>query len=290
MAAPPWRCLRRIADYTFAIEGTDPQLRELAEALYSGAAAEQGEPAIRFTLTHRPRGFALLQDGARAGAAPTLAGLFQEAEWALTEAALLRLGHFFQLHAGAVAGQSSAWLLVGPPESGKTSLALALAARGHALLTDEIALVDPRCLRVTPFGRDLIVRPGTLTLFPSLAPRVPPFKRSPDGLYLSPGLAGEPPPRESMPIGQLVFPRLRLGSGVELRPLGAAEAARRLLEQALNLGDWEAAGMDLVGRLAEGFPALELVFGDAREAAEALAEVGAHGRVPLRSRVSGSKV
>ena len=198
----------------------------------------------------------------------TLAGFFQEAEWALTHEALLRLGHFFQVHAGSVARQGRAQLLVGPPESGKTSLTLAL--RDWSLLGDEIALVDAPSLKVWTCRRDLILRPGTRALLRPEMAQIPEFKWAEGNCYFSPRLAG-PPPEEGAELVGLVFPVLRLGAGVEWRSLGRAEAARRLLEQAMNLGDWAAVGVELVGRLVERCPAVELVFGDAREAAEFIA-------------------
>ena len=272
MTAPAWRYLRRIADYTFAIEGDDPELREVAAELYSGASAEGGRPQARFVCKRLEEGFALGCRGRLVARGQTLAGFFQEAEWALTHEALLRLGHFFQVHAGSVARQGRAQLLVGPPESGKTSLTLALALRGWSLLGDEIALVDALSLKIWTCRRDLILRPGTRALLVSEMAQVPAFKWAEGNCYFSPRLAG-PRPEEGAELVGLVFPVLRLGAGVEWRSLGRAEAARRLLEQAMNLGDWAAVGVELVGRLVERCPAVELVFGDAREAAESISEI-----------------
>lgn len=267
-----WRFLRRIADYTFAIEGDDALLREVAAELYSGAPAEGGRPQTRFVCQRLEGGFALRRRGALLAWGQTLAAFFQEAEWALTHEALLRLGSFFQVHAGAAARQGRAQLLVGPPESGKTSLTLALALRGWSLLGDEIALVDAPSLRVWACRRDLILRPGTRALLRPEMAQVPDFKWAEGNCYFSPRLVG-PPLEEPAELAGLVFPVLRLGAGVEWGRLGRAEAARRLLEQAMNLGDWAAVGMELVGRLVERYPAVELVFGDAREVAEAFSEV-----------------
>ncbi|MBI2505885.1 MAG: hypothetical protein HYW07_21940 [Candidatus Latescibacteria bacterium] len=272
MALPEWRHLRRIADYTFAIEGDDPLLAEVAAELYSGAPAEGGRPQTCFACQRLEGGFALRQRGRLLARGQTLAGFFQKAEWALTHQALLRLGHFFQVHAGSAARQGLAQLLVGPPESGKTSLVLALALRGWSLLGDEIALIEAPSLRVWACHRDLILRPGTRALLLPEMAQVPDFKWVEGDCYFSPRLAG-PPPEGPAELAGLVFPALRPGARVEWARLGWAEAARRLLEQAMNLGDWAAEGMELVGRLVERCPAVELVFGDAREAAEIISEI-----------------
>lgn len=286
MATPGWRFLRRIAGYTFAIEGDDPLLREVAAELYSGAPAAAGTPQRCFVCQRLEGGFALRCRGRTLARGATLGGFFQEAEWALTHEALLRLGGFFQVHAGAAARQGRAQLLVAPPESGKTSLTLALALGGWSLLGDEIALVDVPSLRVWACRRDLILRPGTRALLRPEIAQVPAFKWAEGNCYFSPRLAG-PPPGEPAAVAGLVFPVLRLGAEVERRPLGRAEAARRLLEQAMNLGDWAAEGVELVGRLVERCPAVELVFGDAREAAAALSEVPVMAKAQVRKAGPG---
>jgi hypothetical protein len=270
--APVWSFPRRIAGYTFAIEGCDPQLREVAAELYSGAPAAAGDVQRPFVCQRLSAGFALRRRGRTLARSRSLGGFFQEAEWALTHEVLLRLGGFFQVHAGTVARRGRAQLLVGPPESGKTSLTLALALRGWSLLGDEIALIDASSLKVWACRRDLILRPGTQALLSPDTIQVPDFKWAEGNCYFSPHLVG-PPPEEPAELAGLVFTALRLGAKVGRQPLGRAEAARRLLEQAMNLGDWGAEGVGLVGRLVECCPAVELVFGDAREAAEELSKV-----------------
>jgi len=270
---PRWRFLYRIADYDFAVEGDDPRLRNLAGSLYRAAHRDEGSPRTRFILERRGPRFILLQDGEKVCAASCLPAFFQEVEWALTEAAMAALGHFFQIHAGVVVHRGRACLLVGRPDAGKTSLVLGLAARGGAIFTDEVALVEPRSLQVNPFPRDLIVHRGTQQLFSerieTTAP--PPWKIFADYRYLSPADLAFQESDQPATSGRLVFPVLRPGIGVSHRPLGQAEAARRLLEQSFDLAGWGAEGMDLVGRLVEACPASEVVFGDARSAAEGIA-------------------
>jgi serine kinase of HPr protein (carbohydrate metabolism regulator) len=51
-------------------------------------------------------------------------------------------------------------LLVGPKGSGKTTISLALAARGHDFLGDEMAGVRIGSLELVPVRRSLAVRDG----------------------------------------------------------------------------------------------------------------------------------
>ncbi len=51
-------------------------------------------------------------------------------------------------------------LLVGPKGSGKTTLALALTARGHAFLGDETACYSPETGELVAFRRPVSIKPG----------------------------------------------------------------------------------------------------------------------------------
>jgi hypothetical protein len=65
---------------------------------------------------------------------------------------------FFHAATVAVAGRGA--LLVGPKGGGKSTTALALAARGHALLGDETACYLPADRTVLPMRRPVGVKPG----------------------------------------------------------------------------------------------------------------------------------
>ncbi|HET9317333.1 MAG TPA: hypothetical protein VFQ51_17210, partial [Vicinamibacteria bacterium] len=65
---------------------------------------------------------------------------------------------FFHAATVAVAGRGA--LLVGPKGSGKSTTALALAARGHALLGDETACYLPAPRTVLPMRRPVGIKPG----------------------------------------------------------------------------------------------------------------------------------
>jgi hypothetical protein len=63
-------------------------------------------------------------------------------------------------HAASVAVEGRGILLVGPKGAGKSTLALALAARGHALLGDETACYLPATGELLPFRRPVAIKPG----------------------------------------------------------------------------------------------------------------------------------
>jgi hypothetical protein len=63
-------------------------------------------------------------------------------------------------HAAAVGIGGEGTIFIGPKEAGKSTTALALAARGHTLLSDEFAGYVPASGEVIPFLRPIGIRPG----------------------------------------------------------------------------------------------------------------------------------
>lgn len=64
------------------------------------------------------------------------------------------------VHAAGVRLGGSGVLFVGPRGSGKTTLAIGLAARGHACLSDEVGAIRLNVPAIVPFPRAAGVRPG----------------------------------------------------------------------------------------------------------------------------------
>lgn len=276
----PWRLTRRLASYAFALRAEDAELAQVADSLFSAAAAPpDAVPGACFTLTRRGGGGVLLDAARPACAADDLAGLFAAAEWHLTRCAMQALTGYLQVHAATVVVDGGAILAAGPPESGKTSLALGLAVAGGALAGDEVALLDPQSARVTPFPRDLIVHDGTARLYAGRLPciRVPAWKTFPGYVHAAPHELGLRTAQGPALVRRLVFPVRRPSGTTQCRPLGPAEAARRLLEQVFSLPQPGAAGLEMIGRLAEECAPLEVSFCDADAAARDLLCLPANG-------------
>ena len=72
------------------------------------------------------------------------------------------------VHAATVGVADGVLLIAARSGGGKSTLALGLAARGHALLSDELAPIDPGGL-IRPYQRAVHVRPDTIDLISELA-------------------------------------------------------------------------------------------------------------------------
>jgi hypothetical protein len=95
------------------------------------------------------------------------------------------------LHAGSVALADRGVLILGPKGSGKTTLSLALAARGHGFLGDEVAALRRDRLELVPFRRAVSIRPGPRPrrLREALVSSAP--ESLPDGTTRARALAGD---------------------------------------------------------------------------------------------------
>ena len=176
-----WSSAFRIADYAFALEGEDAELEQLAETLFAAARSADRNSCERFYLYRSGDSHFLLKGEEEVCREASLPDFFQEVERVLTQAAMEGLGGYYQIHAGGIVREGRGELLVGFPDSGKTSLILGLAAAGAAVLSDEVALIDAQALCVSPFPRDLIVHCATQQLFPEFISGLdsPPWKISP---------------------------------------------------------------------------------------------------------------
>lgn len=164
---------------------------------------------------------------------------FSQVEWNLTEAAMAGLGHYLQIHAAAAVSAGAALLMIGPPDSGKTTLVIGFASLGAHLLTDEIALIEPATLRVHPFPHNFIVHRGTAEEFPEAGKYSLPFARFDGYSFVPPAELSPLPMPAPTEATTLLFPEFQKGCEPQCSPLSQAAAAERILEQSFNLELWK---------------------------------------------------
>ncbi len=141
------------------------------------------------------------------------------------------------LHAGAVLFDGVAWGVLGAREAGKSTTLALLARAGHAVLADDLLVLE---------GRQAFCGPRTIDLRPETAARL-------DGADLLAVRQGErhrlllPPAPESAPFGGFVV--LGVGDTVSATPVAAAHRVGALSEHlTLRQAGLPAAGLlELVG-------------------------------------------
>jgi hypothetical protein len=152
-------------------------------------------------------------------------------------------------HAASVVLEGRGVLLVGPKGFGKSTTALALAARGHGLLGDETAAYQPADRSLLPLRRPVGIKPGPRARAVAEAVAQGTVAPSPDGiLRVDLGALWPAPVPEPAPLRAVLFlrgfepaPRLeRIEPGRDelaaLQPLASslvdAPPARRVFEMA----------------------------------------------------------
>ncbi|MBN2280615.1 MAG: hypothetical protein JXQ65_08545 [Candidatus Marinimicrobia bacterium] len=79
-------------------------------------------------------------------------------EWNLVDDLISHANTFLQIHAAALTFKKDAYLFVGDPGAGKTSLSILLSQKGFNILSDEVGLLDLNNLEVYAFPRNFIIK------------------------------------------------------------------------------------------------------------------------------------
>ncbi len=194
-------------------------------------------------------------------------------------AAAVRSSGSIPLHASSVAGTQGALVLAGASQSGKTTLAAALAVTGQQVefLADEVSAIDPTELTIAAYGKPAALRmPGRALL----APYVERLRRDgtryeTDERFVPPSELGArliTPAR----LATIVFPRFEAntaGSGIELASVGPADALTRLVHLTLGSEPVDVGTFRSLEHLVRTVEAIEVRYADAIGAAEQLLAV-----------------
>lgn len=160
-------------------------------------------------------------------------------------------------------------LFVGESGAGKSTLTWALLHHGFGYLSDELAPIALREPRVHPYPRSLCLKDAP----PGAYPLPPITVVTSRGLHVPVGARGgaEPGARRIHAIFSLA-PGASARRSPAVRPMSRAEAAARLLANALNPGSHPADGLDAVLAIAGAAPCFELEAAELRATCELVGE------------------
>lgn len=228
---------------------------------------EDGRPSDSEELQYVRNG-----DRKRVGAADDL---LNYAIWDLHALVAKRTRDFLLLHAGAVAGEGGAVILPAPPESGKSTLAIALLEAGFDYLSDELGAIDPVTGGIYPYPKRIWVTDGSLEFFPGLAERLHDREGLSAGLlkrYIRPadldaavGTAG--------PVRLVVFPTSDHHGPPRLTRMSRAETVHQLAANTFNMPTYGERGLARLSQIAREAQAFRLDGGTPRERASSIAEL-----------------
>jgi hypothetical protein len=202
-------------------------------------------------------------------------------ETALNFAIASRGHQYLVLHAGVVAREDGALLLVGASGSGKTTLSAALAFAGWRLLSDEMALVRTATGMVEPVPRPISLKNESIAIIRHRAPEArigTPYPGTPKGT-----IAYARPPRDSLEAGErparpawIVFPRFSPDAAPDSRPVSRAMAFMRGTIQSPNYVRLGATGFRTLADLVERCPAHDMSYGRLDDAVDMVKALAGH--------------
>jgi len=158
---------------TFRVTAGSAAALALLDRLYGCYASHIGAASVRFSVedcagSGRPD-WRLHTDEGLSWLFPSLRETLQELEYQVCQRVIDGSSTSVVLHGATVCGPRGSAFIAGQSEAGKTTLALALAARGYAVMSDDIALLDPvsgalravpRCFHLDDRSRRLLRRAG----------------------------------------------------------------------------------------------------------------------------------
>jgi len=204
-----------------------------------------------------------------------VADLLNFAVWDLHALVAKRTRDFLLLHAGAVAREGGAVILPAPPESGKSTLTIALLEAGFDYLSDELGAIDPVTGRIHPYPKRIWVTEGSLEFFPGLVGRLQDraglsaglLKRyvRPEDVHAAVGAAA--------PVRLAVFPTSDHQGPPRLARLSRAETVQHLAANTFNMPTYGERGLVRLSQIAREAPAFRLDGGTPRERATSIAEL-----------------
>jgi hypothetical protein len=177
-------------------------------------------------------------------------------------------------HAAGLCKEGNAIVFPGSSGSGKSSLALWLAAQGYRYLSDELVFVPSGGLECQGLRRPVHLKPPAHILFTNQlknkAMALGDSNTGPTGWLLPPHLISEPSPETSCQIQCLIFPHYHPRATFEFERLTRASAAVALTGVLVNARNLPDNGFPELLRLARAIPTYQLTYSSFEQIGETL--------------------
>ena len=254
----------RLPPFIFKIQSPIPIVAKGIAALYADyeMLADDSEFAdfhVSVVLgRHLPKPLCVFEmDGVRPFTPLALGEAFAFLEWGLNWCVTSHCHTFLTIHSAVLERNGRVLIMPTPPGSGKSTLCAALVLNGWRLLSDEMALLDPKTGFVVPSPRPISLKNKSIEIIQQLAPAetfgpiaydtmkgTVAHMRAPT---VSIARAAEP----GLP-GWVVFPKYVADAPAQLLSRPKAESFMQLAENSFNQNVLGKAGFealsDLIGR------------------------------------------
>lgn len=203
-------------------------------------------------------------------------------EWGLNWTIGSLVHQYLILHSAVVEKNGKGVMLSAASGSGKSTLTAELVMRGWRLFSDELALIDGPDLRLIPFPRPVSLKNQSIELMHFRHPTAvfgPLARDTQKGTIAHlrvPDSSVERATDAAAPA-MIIFPKWSAGSTMQITPVGAGQAAMRLINQSFNYPILGSLGFNYLADLVNAAPAWEIKYSSLDEVVEALEELVVDG-------------
>ena len=275
----------RTGPFTFAIRTTIGSVAEGLRRLYADFPLASDERFADFHVAVLPR------QGWRRWIAPeatfSLDGLYSYEpfalplapayfEWGLNCCISRNSHHYLTLHGAVVERGGAALVILGDSGAGKSTLCAGLVADGWRLLTDELALIDPLSLELSPIVRPISLKNKSIEIVRERWPRAVLgleclSRRKGRIVHLKPPRDSVLRVQQTARARKILFVDFQAGTpGFELKQIDRAVSHLRVARQSFNYGLLGERGFDAMSRLLDEAECFDFRYGDLSTALEAL--------------------
>lgn len=276
-----------IGEFLLRIDSVIPELPEGLRCMYGRYPVSVSGGPYDFDLQIRPaaywrRWFRRNAVFSLSGQTPFLPMTAEHAhalfEWGLNWTIGSSVHQYLILHSAVVEKNGKGVMLAALSGSGKSTLTAELVNRGWRLFSDELALIDAPDLRLVSFPRPVSLKNESIELIRHRHPHAcfgPLARDTQKGTIAHMRAPDESVDRASEAVvpALIMFPKWMAGSDLHVTPVGAGQAALRLVDQSFNYAVLGKLGFTHLAALVESAPAWELEYSSLDEAVDVLDEL-----------------
>lgn len=149
--------LVRVGAATVVVRSEDAAVSALLAEAFALLPRAEGSDAVDAVVSVTDPGdggpFEIHLDGDTIGSSPTVDGAADAVLTACNRVAASRPSGAVRIHGGAASRDGRSVVVCGPSGAGKSTTTAALVSRGWRYVTDEVVVIDPATLRITPYPK-----------------------------------------------------------------------------------------------------------------------------------------
>ncbi len=225
----------------------------------------------------RPQSLFLL-DGAQPFAPLPFNQGFAFLEWGLNWCVSNFIHRWLVVHAAVLERDGRAVVLPGPPGAGKSTLTAALCLSGWRLLSDELTMIAPDDLSLTPLPRPVSLKNESIEVIRRFAPAAvigPPAHDTAKGTvaHMRPPADAVARVAESARARWIVFPRWQAGAPATFERRPRAPSGLDLAQNSFNYSVLGRRGFELLTATLDACDCYDFSYGALEEAVEGFARL-----------------